>query len=665
MKRYLTIKNFRNINPVLENEGSKENELKYGRLYLNGDMEQGALISIIGANGIGKSNILSAVEKAFTGCIDDKRDNPKIEGFINCKPEISIFIETDEGIIYKGNAQNKNIVWTVIENKDLYDIVLKKNYIYKILNYIFKSDDETYKDNELFYIYKNNYNVDNNIKTDNEEENFNDILDYSSEKISDIISKYKENKKVDKLKLLISILKTEYYELDKWNNYYNILLDEDKINKSNLQYLTDILIKIDGIENSQVYVHKNNIKSDELVVSCYKKNENSISKHNRKNNNKNFIKESNFLYSLFKSANNLEMYEYISDNYSNILSDVAFAKQTENEINKILENTISKRFNDLYISNNELYKSNSDYSFKISLEKEFIKIYFESKNGLTNLENESEGFNWFFSLFFNTLNYNEFKKGDIIIIDEPEQHLSVPVIKELREFLKQFAKDNGVTIITSVQIPYFADINYLDELKIAEIKQDGIGIKIENDFSATYGKSDTLEKIINAFGIKHIDITRDTKLIYVEGITDYNYFTAFKILMEYIEDKEIDIAFMPINGIGRENDEKQKNIIIEALCNISKNPSILIDGDNSANQFKELAKNTNLKVTQLTDINSNFVTIEYLFSDEDKQIYKIDKKNKDALYSSLFKNNIIDYYNKELISKETIDNFFKVINEID
>ncbi|MEI0517066.1 ATP-binding protein [Brachyspira murdochii] len=629
-------------------------------------MKQGSLISIIGANGIGKSNILSAVEKAFTGCIDDKRDNPKIEVFINCKPEISIFIETDEGIIYKGNAQNKNIVWTVIENKDLYDIVLKKNYIYKILNYIFKSDDEVYKDNELFYIYKNNYNIDNNIKTDNnEEENFNDILDYSSEKILDIISKYKENQTIDKLKLLISILKTEYYELDKWNNYYNILLDEDKINNSDLQYLTDILIKIDGIENSQVYVHKNNIKSDELVVSCYKKNENSISKHNRKNNSKNFIKESNFLYSLFKSANNMEMYEYISDNYSNILSDVAFAKQTENEINKILENTISKRFNDLYISNNELYKSNSDYSFKISLEKEFIKIYFESKNGLTNLENESEGFNWFFSLFFNTLNYNEFKKVDIIIIDEPEQHLSVPVIKELREFLKQFAKDNGVTIITSVQIPYFADINYLDELKIAEIKQDGIGIKIENDFSATYGKSDTLEKIINAFGIKHIDITRDTKLIYVEGITDYNYFTAFKILMEYIENKEIDIAFMPINGIGRENDEKQKNIIIEGLCNISKNPSILIDGDNSANQFKELAKNTNLKVTQLTDINTNFVTIEDLFSEKDKQIYKIDKKNKDALYSSLFKNNIIDYYNKELISKKTIDNFFKVINEID
>lgn len=77
----------------------------------------------------------------------------------------------------------------------------------------------------------------------------------------------------------------------------------------------------------------------------------------------------------------------------------------------------------------------------------------------------------------------------------------MPLIKELRKFLKQFAKDNGITIITSIQIPYFADINYLDELKIVELKQNGVGVKIENDFSATYGKVDSLEKIINAFGL--------------------------------------------------------------------------------------------------------------------------------------------------------------------
>lgn len=223
----------------------------------------------------------------------------------------------------------------------------------------------------------------------------------------------------------------------------------------------------------------------------------------------------------------MEMYNYLLKNYSDILLDVAFTKQIENEINKLLENTISKKFN-------KLYKSNNEYTFKVSLDELYIKIFFETKNGLTNLENESEGFNCFFSLFFNTINNNELKRGDIIIIDEPEQHLSVPLIKELRYFLKKFAKDNGVTIITSIQIPYFADINYLDELKIVETKQYGIGVKIENDFSAAYGKVDTLEKIINAFGVKHIDITGNTKIIYVEGITDYNYLTAFKLLMEYI-----------------------------------------------------------------------------------------------------------------------------------
>ncbi len=101
MKRYLIMKNYRNINPVIINKDNRNiyDEEKYGRLYLNGDVEQGALISIIGANGTGKSNILSAVEKAFKGGINDKRDNPKIDGFKDCKPELEIFIEGDSGNI--------------------------------------------------------------------------------------------------------------------------------------------------------------------------------------------------------------------------------------------------------------------------------------------------------------------------------------------------------------------------------------------------------------------------------------------------------------------------------------------------------------------------------------------------------------------------------------
>ena len=673
MKRYLTIKNFRNINPIAIDENivnKKENELKYGRLYLNSNMQEGALISIIGANGIGKSNVLSAIEKTFIGNIDNKKDNPKIDGFINCKPELNVFIESENGIIYKGESEDNNIVWDISETNNIINILINKGYIYKILDNIFNfrnSNDNYY--NQLFYIYENNYKIDNDIEYDscnneikennNEKENtyYNNILNYAVSKITNIINEKTERKDIYKLKLLTSIIDSKSYKIDKDSKYYDLNLNENEINDNSLKYLSSILAKIDCLADTKIYVHRENIKSDELIIPCYSKKGISSPNNRKDNNNFNFIRESNFLYSLFKSTDNMEFYEYLINIYKNVSLDVAFIKQIEKEINKLFENTISKKFN-------KLYKSNNEYIFKISLEESFIKIYFETKNGLTNLENESDGFNWFFSLFFNTITSNELKKGDIIIIDEPEQHLSVPLIRELREFLKQFAKDNGITIITSIQIPYFADINYLDELKIVEVKQDGIGIKIENDFSATYGKADTLEKIVNAFGVKHIDITKNMRIIYVEGITDYNYLTAFKILMEHIESKETNIAFMPINGVGRENDEGKKNIIIESLCKLSANPILLIDGDKSDNQFNELAEGTNLKITQLTDINPNFITIEDLFSEKDKETYKIDSKNKDALYSSLFKNNIVEYYEKGLISEATIDNFFKVIREI-
>lgn len=654
MKRYLTIKNFRNINPVIINEYAsekeKEDEVKYGRLYLNGDVEQGALISIIGANGTGKSNILSAVEKAFKGGIDDKKDNPKIDAFIGCKPELEIFIESDSGLIYKGKYETietidkryeYKLVWKLEENKINADVILSKDYLLKIIK-------ESY--NIISSIYVNNYQVDNESK---KEYTNKDILNYTLSKIMKIISKYKENKNIDKLKLLISLLDDRFYKRNGISGYYEFNFNEDWINKEYLKKLEKILMEIE-CQNINIYVHRENIKSSELTVESHMYKDRGLIC----NPPKNIISKSNFLRSLFKAAGNMDMYNNLIKNYTNILSDTAFTKQTENEINKLFDSTVSKKFN-------EMYKSNNEYKFKAALEKDFIKIYFETKNGLTNLENESEGFNWFFSLFFNTINPNELKKGDIIIIDEPEQHLSVPLIKELRKFLKQFAKDNGVTIITSTQLPYFADINHLDELKIVEPKQDGVGVKIENDFSATYGKVDSLEKIINAFGVRHIDITRDTRIIYVEGITDYNYLTAFKLLMEHIEDKEINIAFMPINGVGRPNDERQKNDIIDSLCQLSKNPTLLIDSDISADQFAELAENTSLRITQLKDINTNFITIEDLFDDNDKQTYKINKNNKDALASALFKNNIIDYYEKKLISQVTIDNFFKVIREID
>lgn len=636
MKRYLIMKNYRNINPVIINKDNRNiyDEEKYGRYYL-GSMENGDLIINIGQNGIGKSNILDAVNDFFTSNNYQYDNKPRMDTYANCLPELELIIEVDSGNKYKlnknntitGYDNNKNfdngfiswclkylrleygyyeqelkIIFNYLKNEASIHILtmLLKLYFYELrLTY------NNYNNNNYYYNY---YNYIQNI--------YNDLQRNHTEKeLIEYIEKiYNKNTDIQTINIDINRILTQY-DIEKYK------LNQDNIN--------DII-------NSKVYIHNHNyIKSDELNI------------------HKNNIKESLFLKSLFKSTGNKDIYNELINNYDRISSDTSYLTQKENEINNLLKETISTKFN-------ELYKSNNEYIFKIRLETDYIKIYFKSKNGLTNLDNESDGFQWFFSLFFNTINPNELKKGDIIIIDEPELHLSVPLIKELRDFLKTFAKENSIHIIMSTQNPYFININYLDEVRIIKPIENSEGVKIENNFSAIYKRNpDKLQEIINSFGVNHRDITRNHKIIFVEGIIDYAYLTAFKLLKEYKEGKPVNIAFIPIGGLGRKKDMEYKQDIIDILCEIDKSPMLLIDGDNMAAEFKNLASGTSLNITKLSDIDSSFTVIENLFSDNDKKKFKSMIENKNSREASIFKNNIL----KLELEEETINNFFGVINK--
>lgn len=625
MKRYLIIKNYRNINPVIINKDNRDiyDEEKYGRYYL-GSMENGDLIINIGQNGIGKSNILDAVNDFFTSNNYQYDNKPRMDVYTNCLPELELMIELDSGNKYKLNKNNTITEYDNnknFDNKFIYYCLehLRFKYFYEedfedLLNYLKDCIDfdiltMLLKLYHCEYIY-NSYNKKNIYNIYNYSQN-----NHTKKEVIEYIEKiYNENTYIHAINIDIHEILTQY--------------DTEKYNLNN----------INDIINSRVYIHNHNyIKSEELNI------------------HKSNIKKSLFLKSLFKSTGNKDIYNDLINNYDRISSDTSYLTQKENEINNLLKDTISKKFN-------ELYKSNNEYIFKIRLETDHVKIYFKSKNGLTNLENESDGFKWFFSLFFNTINPNELKKGDIIIIDEPELHLSVPLIKELRDFLKIFAKENSIHIIMSTQNPYFINVNYLDEVRIIKPIENAEGVKIENDFSAIYKKNpDKLQEIINSFGVNHRDITRNHKIIFVEGITDYAYLTAFKLLKEYKEARQINIAFIPMGGLGRKQDTKYKQDIIDILCDIDKKPILLIDGDNMAEEFENLANGTSLNITKLSDIDSSFTVIENLFSDNDKEKFKSMIENKDSREASIFKNNILELE----LEEETINNFFKVIREID
>lgn len=241
---------------------------------------------------------------------------------------------------------------------------------------------------------------------------------------------------------------------------------------------------IDFIPNI-IFYEEENIKNEDLVV-----------------NTNNFSK-SKFFKSLLKSIDKEDYIDKISsDNYINKRRDY------ENEINKELDKMISKKFNELYFNNSKT----QEYKFEIRLEHNLIQLFLQKNKNTINLNNQSVGFKWFFNFFFNFLYANELKAGDIVLMDEPEIHLSIPGRRDLRKFIKKFARDTGITFICATHNPSFVDIDYLEELRIIKQKSNGLGVEIQNDFSALGGSEvDALDEIINSFGILHRDIITNPK----------------------------------------------------------------------------------------------------------------------------------------------------------
>nr|WP_242003811.1 AAA family ATPase [Brachyspira aalborgi] len=326
-------------------------------------------------------------------------------------------------------------------------------------------------------------------------------------------------------------------------------------------------------------------------------------------------------------------------------------------MNEKLKDKVSKRFNELYFQ----ALGTQEYSFDIKLEKDQIYLSMRKNGNIITLAQQSVGFKWFFNFFFNFLYTNELKAGDIVLMDEPEIHLSIPGRRDLRKFIKKFAKDTGITFIATTHNPSFVDIDYLDELRIIKNNKDGRGVKIQSNFSALADDEvDTLDSIINSFGILRIDLTREYKIIFVEGITDYNYLTAFKWLYNKNEEesKKLNIAFIPIYGLGKDDNEMKKKL--DKLIQF-KDAILLTDGDTRGNAFKKLCADEKLKdmltVIQLTEIENSFKNIENLFAQSDKEKFKDIIENKGIEKSSPFKNSIAQL---ELYAK-TIENFNKVL----
>lgn len=331
----------------------------------------------------------------------------------------------------------------------------------------------------------------------------------------------------------------------------------------------------------------------------------------------------------------------------------------QGDINERIANTITKTFNMIY------GKSGDDsYSFDIRLDKDEISLSISKGGDVVVLDDQSAGFKWFFNLYFNLLNGKILKQGDIVLMDEPAHNLSPKARKECADLLRKYGEENGITFVIVTHDIFWVNIDYLNELRVIANREDKAlkGVYIQNDFSQIKSSdTDTLLSIKKAFGVagSHVFYPTNTRIIFVEGITDYNYLTTFKLLWEK-ENGLLNIAFLPICGLGKKN---EKEIVLEKLMDFD-DPILLIDSD-IAKEIEAIKKDKGyekLEIIKLNDVDSNFKEIENLFSKTIKEKYNLNVKSR--FVSASFKKHILWSGEQNLVDGTTKQNFYKVLKHL-
>ncbi|GAA8318466.1 hypothetical protein HpDR25_03390 [Helicobacter pylori] len=394
--------------------------------------------------------------------------------------------------------------------------------------------------------------------------------------------------------------------------------------------------------------------------------------------------------------NDILQLEFFENDTSFLFAKGSFAEILEYNMQLKINSLITKEFNKLLAIAED--SSQDSYQLKIRVrhnnklprekytEHEIkLEVYDCRKSHDHNepiiLSQQSTGFQWAFNFMFGFL-YNwgshfSLNKNIIYIMDEPATHLSVPARKEFRKFLKEYAHKNHVTFVLATHDPFLVDTDHLDEIRIVEKETEGSAIK--NHFNYPLNNaikdSDALYQIKRSLGVgQHVfHNPQKHRIIFVEGITDYCYLSAFKLYFNkhnpQFKDNPIPFAFLPISGLKKVSNDMKETI--KKLCELDNHPIVLIDDDrkrdSDQNATSERFKKANEKllkpitILQLSKCDENFKQIEDCFSANDRNKYA---KNKRMELAMAFKTRLLYGEKDDAVSEETKKNFLKLFEWI-
>ncbi|GAA7519168.1 hypothetical protein ckin22_01470 [Helicobacter pylori] len=389
--------------------------------------------------------------------------------------------------------------------------------------------------------------------------------------------------------------------------------------------------------------------------------------------------------------NDILQLEFFENDTSFLFAKGSFAEILEYNMQLKINSLITKEFNKLLAiaedspqdsyqlkirvrHNNKFYDySKESTAYEIKLEIHDCRKS-DNQNEPIILSQQSTGFQWAFNFMFGFL-YNvgshfSLNKNIIYVMDEPATHLSVPARKEFRKFLKEYAHKNHVTFVLATHDPFLVDVDHLDEIRIVEKETEGSAIKNHFNYPLNNaGKdSDALDKIKRSLGVgQHVfHNPQKHRIIFVEGITDYCYLSAFKLYFNkhnpQFKDNPIPFTFLPISGL--KNDSNAMKETIKKLCELDNHPIVLTDDDRkcvfnqkaTSERFKRANEEMHDPITilQLSDCDRCFKQIEDCFSANDRNKYAGNKRMELVM---AFKTRLLYGEKDDAVSEETKNNF--------
>ncbi len=651
--RKIVISNFRNVG-ITYDKDDKPAELIINRSIEPDDI--GDLVFLVGPNNSGKSNALSAIEVLSTGKLEP-HDTPDFM-YSDKQPMISMQIIKgdkksirDLSFVKKDNAERLNIESEIKRLEEEYNL-MEKDVLYlrsqslELNSEILSFDKVIFTDDEMLFL------------KDSRNYGSNSLYDYSDEKLNKINLKGYGNKDQDSIKKLIKNrmqdreLSVKKQKLKDTSKKLKDINDRQKEIDLELMKKRDKFKEKSDPSNQNVVTNKLNSKElndyEYLLTSkVVRYRQNSISQTDlscKPENVTDFVR--NILLIMGRKSDALEnIYaKYEAKNQK------AYLKKFAEELNKELPGKITDRFNDMYFCNEgEKYR----FDFDLDSDRVYVSVY--RGDVPLDLDKQSTGFRWFFDFFFNFVHKEDLKPGDIIIMDEPATNIHVSGQLELRKYLKQLSKKMRITFIISTHSPFLVSCDYLDELRLMT-RDDRGHVQIEDKFDIVSDNADKLDPVLNGLTIgRHILIGPKQKVIFTEGITDYDYLTAFKILFSADDPKYERLAFLPVGGV--KNDK-----LLDILSSIDDSPTLLVDSDEAGNRIKEKAKDTRVSVVSLSDIDEvkQYKTIEGLFTLEDRNKFNLYDKEWNS--AAIFKRNI--HENSTSLSDTTKKRFKDTLDKL-